>query len=146
MRKKRVLAFGCFDIVHAGHLHYLKKAKALGNELVVIVARDSTMKKEKGRAPLFSEKERLSIISGIKFVDKALLGHEGNRFAIVKELSPDIIALGYDQKPSDEAVRKALERIGVNARVARIKSSLNEKKFKSSRALRVLKTHLMGEI
>lgn len=98
---KKVLAAGCFDLLHYGHLRYLEEAKKLGGEgaeLIVIVARDSTIIKRKGRPPVMKEEHRRALVEALKPVDRAILGGEDfNTFAVIKEVKPDIIALGYDQ-------------------------------------------------
>jgi len=104
VKRKRILVGGVFDIIHVGHIKFLWAAKKLAepSELIVVVARDNTVMRLKGRSPIFSEKERLEIVSNLKPVDKAVLGYkidEENAFyRIISELKPDIIALGYDQK------------------------------------------------
>ncbi|MCL5008495.1 MAG: adenylyltransferase/cytidyltransferase family protein, partial [Candidatus Marsarchaeota archaeon] len=69
---KRVMAFGSFDILHPGHIAYLNKARGLGDSLVVVVARDSSIRKIKHREPFFAENDRLRIISSLGMVDKAV--------------------------------------------------------------------------
>ena len=92
----RVMASGVFDILHSGHLHYLEEAKKLGDELVVVVATDSTVRKRK-HEPITPERMRLELIQNLKPVDRAVLGREGDMFEVVLEIRPDIIAMGYDQ-------------------------------------------------
>ena len=104
---KKVLAFGTFDILHSGHKHYLKEAKKLGDYLVVIVARDKTVMRVKHFIPTHDENKRLKAVSELDYVDKALLGNlEGDKLDIVKEINPDIIALGYDQTHFTEELKK----------------------------------------
>ena len=76
---KVVLASGTFDLLHLGHVKFLEEAKKAGGpnaKLVVIVARDSTVKKRKGRAPIIPEDQRRALIEALKVVDEALLGYE----------------------------------------------------------------------
>jgi FAD synthetase len=91
----RVLATGTFDLLHPGHLTYLKGCKALGDELYVIVARDSMIRHKP--KPVIPEDQRVEMINAFKVVDKALLGSEEDIFAPIMEIKPDVIALGYDQ-------------------------------------------------
>ena len=95
---KEVMCSGTFDIIHPGHLYYFSEAKKYGDELVVVVARDQNSKIFKGNNPLHNEKERLKAVRMLKIVDKAVLGNKGNIFDITKEINPDVICLGYDQK------------------------------------------------
>ncbi|EQD57472.1 glycerol-3-phosphate cytidylyltransferase, partial [mine drainage metagenome] len=69
----RVMATGVFDILHLGHIHFLKESKKLGDELYVVVARDSTAGK-RGKTPVFNETARLQLLSELKLVDHAVLG------------------------------------------------------------------------
>jgi len=101
---------GVFDIIHVGHIKFLWAAKKIyePSELIVVVARDNTVKKIKGRPAVFSERERLEIVSNLKPVDKAVLGYEitdsDSFFRIIHEYKPDIIALGYDQFFNEEEI------------------------------------------
>jgi len=107
----RVMATGVFDIIHTGHISYLRQAKALGDELVVVVACDKTVRKNK-HEPITPENMRVMIIDSLKPVDKAILGKEGDMFDTVREISPDIIALGFDQM-NEEDLRKKLNEKGL---------------------------------
>lgn len=140
----KVMAFGTFDLLHPGHLHYLKESKKLGKELIVVVARDESVKAVKGEYPIFDETHRLELVSSLKFVDKAVLGHDfvRDKTQIVKEHWPDVIALGYDQKPSDEALKKELEeKINWRGKIVRIKP-LNEGVFKTRKIKEKIKGFL----
>ena len=118
----RVCAFGTFDIIHLGHLRYLEEAKKLGGpnaELVVVVARDSSVKRFKENPPVFPETHRVALVAGLKPVDQAVLGHEGpDKFAIIVELRPQILAIGYDQwvdipRLKAELEQRSLENIDI---------------------------------
>ncbi len=134
MPKGRVMAFGTFDLLHPGHLFFLKQAKSLGKELVVVVARDKSVLFAKGKKPFFSEKDRLEIIGSIRFVDKAVLGmdFEKDKIEIIRKFKPEVIALGYDQKPSEKELGKELEKDGLKARIVRLKPK-NESVYKTSK-------------
>jgi FAD synthetase len=117
----RVLATGTFDILHPGHILFLSKARELGDELYVIVARESMiMHKPK---PVIPEDQRLKMVSSLKAVDKAVLGSESNMFTPVMEIRPDIIALGYDQTFDILKLENELREHKINARVVRISDS-----------------------
>lgn len=120
-RKKgtRVMATGVFDILHPGHLHFLNSARALGDELVVVVARDSTVESQK-RHPVVSERIRREMILALKMVDGAYLGYEGDQYRIVQELRPDIIALGYDQPWDPLKLEEELRKRGMEVKVVRL--------------------------
>lgn len=128
----RVLATGTFDILHPGHLVYLEEAKKLGDELVVIVARDINVKHKP--KPVLPEEQRLRMVSSLSMVDKAMLGSEKDIFEFLYSLKPDIIAIGYDQHFKAESLKKDLESRGLKGNVVRIKTS-DSCKFCSSRAI-----------
>lgn len=130
----RVMATGVFDILHTGHIHYLNESKKLGEELLVVVARDSTAQKN-GKTPLFDEKSRLAIVSELKSVDRAILGNEGDIFRTVVENKPDIITLGYDQHFDAEKVESKCRELGLDTKVVRI-SRFDGKRFQSSSQVR----------
>jgi len=97
----RVMATGVFDLLHPGHVHYLTEARKLGDELHVVVARDSTARRLK-HEPIIREEDRLRMVASLKPVDTALLGNEGDIFEILTAVRPDVIALGYDQAHDEE--------------------------------------------
>ena len=115
----RVMATGVFDIIHLGHIHFLKESKKLGDELFVVVARDSTAAKN-GKSLIFSEGTRLQLVSELRVVDHAILGHEGDIFQTVSDVRPDVITLGFDQKFNTDAIVKRCDEMGLNVRVERI--------------------------
>jgi FAD synthetase len=94
---KKVLIFGTFDKLHPGHMYVLEQASKLG-ELYVLVARDNTIMKVKGRLPVQDENERLKKIQAVRFVKDVFLGDRSNYFNFLNRVVPDIICLGYDQK------------------------------------------------
>ena len=109
----RVMAVGVFDLLHAGHLHYVEQAKSLGDELVVVVAHDDTVRKQK-HEPITDHDLRCRMVSGLKPVDEAVVGNPPTLpiFDILDVVKPDVIALGYDQKHSIDAIRSGLESRG----------------------------------
>jgi FAD synthetase len=114
------MATGVFDILHLGHLHYLEESKKLGDELVVVVATDTTVRKRK-HEPITPEKMRCELVASLKPVDKAVLGREGGDiFEIVKDLRPDIITLGYDQPFDQQNLEKELSKRGLKVKVVRM--------------------------
>lgn len=119
-----VLASGVFDIIHPGHLFFLQESKKLGTRLEVIIARDETVKQQKGWLPIFCQKQRLEIISNLKMVDATHLGRARYHEKLVEEIHPDIIALGHDQK---YPVDKLLKRLSYKPQVIRIKHHPTQK-------------------
>jgi FAD synthetase len=115
----RIMASGVFDILHLGHLHYLEESKKLGDELVVVIATDSTVRKLK-HEPITNETIRLELVNALKPVDKAVLGKEDDMYKIVEELKPDIITLGFDQQHDEEKIVSELAKRGLKAKVERL--------------------------
>lgn len=115
----RVMATGVFDIMHPGHLHFLQKARELGDELVVVVARDSTVESLK-RHPIVNERSRREMVEALSIVDSAYLGYESDHLRMALELKPDIIALGYDQMYEPEELENELRKRGLPVRVVRM--------------------------
>ncbi|MCD6236703.1 MAG: FAD synthase [Thermoplasmata archaeon] len=114
----RVMATGVFDILHLGHIRYLEEAKGLGDELVVVVAHDETVKKRK-HTPIMPQEMRRKIVESLKCVDKAVNGKEGDMLDIVKEIRPDIIALGYDQRFDEKKLGEQLKKEGLDIKIVR---------------------------
>jgi FAD synthetase len=117
----RILATGTFDLLHPGHIYFLTQARALGDELFVIVARDSNVTHKP--KPIVPEEQRLEMVSALGIVDKALLGSEKDMFEPLKQIRPDIIALGYDQRFDAEILEKELDKRGLSANVVRVSLS-----------------------
>jgi FAD synthetase len=115
----RVMASGVFDILHPGHLRYLQEARDQGDELVVVVATDATVRRRK-HEPITPENMRLELISALKMVDQAFLGSDGDMFGVVERINPDIIALGYDQDFDEREIEKTLLKRGMKVRVVRM--------------------------
>jgi FAD synthetase len=135
---KTILVFGCFDILHPGHLFFLGEAKKLGDRLVAVVARDSTLRALKKREPVLNEQARLEMVRSLRVVDDALLGGElerCDRYEIIKAVRPDVIALGYDQAEDEGLLKRKLREMRVPARVVRIKRGIGTKAYKSSKIL-----------
>jgi D-glycero-beta-D-manno-heptose 1-phosphate adenylyltransferase len=95
--KKVVFTNGCFDILHAGHVDYLTKAKEKGDVLIVAVNSDSSMRRIKGELrPIVPEKERAYIISMLKPVDFACIFEEDTPHTVISKLIPDVLIKGAD--------------------------------------------------
>jgi len=128
---KKVLAFGTFDHFHAGHESYLKQAQELGSYLIVVVARDETVKKIKGDFPDQTEKERQAAIKKMRIADKVVIGNSTDKYEVIKKFKPDVIALGYDQFAFTFKLRKYLIDHRYSSKIVRLKSYKPEV-FKSS--------------
>ncbi len=123
------MAFGTFDILHPGHIHALKMAKKLCDRLTIILARDATVLKVKGKKPVFNEKTRLKNLKQLNIADKVRLGNLGNKYQVIIDEKPDVIALGYDQKFFVDNLKNVVNK---NVQIVRLKS-YKPKLYKSSK-------------
>lgn len=126
-----VLAGGVFDIIHPGHIHTLRAAKALGNVLVVVIATDKTAQKMKNRIPLHNMELRKDLVRSLSMVDYAIVGYEGDIFKSVEIIKPNIIALGYDQVHQEKFIIDGCKKIGIDVSIARLQSPIPD--IKSSK-------------
>ena len=115
------MVFGTFDIIHPGHLDFFRQAKKYGDYLIVVVGRDRTVKKVKGKPPEHNEKERLNQVKKIKLINKVVLGHLKNHYKIIQEYKPEVICLGYDQNSFVEGLSKALKIFKIKTKIVRLK-------------------------
>ncbi len=115
--KRRVVVFGVFDVLHPGHAAFLRRARALGDELVVVVTRDARVRREKGRLPVFGERERRSLVAAFKWTDRAVLGESAGRWTMLSRLKPAVIALGHDQSIARPEVMRQIAALRVRPRI-----------------------------
>jgi D-beta-D-heptose 7-phosphate kinase/D-beta-D-heptose 1-phosphate adenosyltransferase len=128
-RKKVVFTNGCFDVLHAGHVRYLKKAKSLGDILIVGLNSDSSVKKIKGKGrPILPEAERAEILSALEAIDYVVLFKDETPEKLINKIIPDVLAKGADWKASDivgaDVVKKNGGRI-IRVRLVKGKSTTN---------------------
>jgi|SRR5690606_20510300 len=122
---KVVLVGGVFDLIHPGHIHTLKAAKAQGDVLVVVVARQSTAQKiKKDRKIYHDENLRKELVSSLNFVDLVLIGREGTLYDTVEYVKPNVIALGYDQAHSEKEVAENCKKRNLNVHVIRLSTPI----------------------
>lgn len=123
-KRKIVLASGVFDLLHFGHVRYLEEAKKAGGrnaELIVIVARDSTVENRKGKRPIMSENQRRALVESLKVVDEAILGYEDFDIGkVLDKIRPDLITVGHDQDGMEQAVRKYVKRKEIKVKVLKV--------------------------
>jgi FAD synthetase len=118
MSVRRIVATGTFDILHPGHVYYLEESKKLGDELFVIVARDANVKHKPH--PIIPEEQRLKMVAALRPVDHAMLGDRTDMFRPIREIRPDIITIGFNQRFSEEELARQLAEKELPARVVRI--------------------------
>lgn len=129
-----VLVFGAFDPLHAGHQDFFRQAAILGESLTVVVTSDEAIRREKRREVHQSESQRAAAIRPLPGVSQVLIGEEKpEEYNLLRELSFDVLALGYDQRPDDETVRTLLASMGkAGVQVVRL-SAFRPQEFKSSK-------------
>lgn len=123
-KRRIVLASGTFDLLHLGHVKYLEGAKKAGGphaELVVVVARDSTVEKRRDSKPIIPENQRRALVGSLEVVDDAVLGYEEFDIGkVIEKIKPDVIALGYDRGDIEQIVRRHIERRGLKIEVVKL--------------------------
>ena len=138
-KRKIVLASGVFDLLHLGHVKFLEEAKKAGGknaELLVIIARDSTVQNTKGRKPVMPENQRRTLVESLKVVDEAILGLENFDIGdVIERIKPDVIALGYDQEDMEREVCEYVNRHGLNVKALRV-GKFEEDELDSSSKIR----------
>ncbi len=133
-----VVATGTFEILHPGHILFLGEAGKLGDKLFVIISTDKNVRERKGRI-LIPQRQRLEVIKALRFVDDAVIGDDLDIFKPIRKIKPDIIALGKNQKFSDEELEIELKNRGLTAKVVRIKKFWDGELNSSSRIIEKIK-------
>lgn len=111
--KKIVFTNGCFDILHVGHIRYLKQASKLGDLLVVGLNSDESVKRLKGSdRPVNSEMDRAEMLSSLGFVDYVVVFEEDTPYNLIKAIQPDILVKGGDYRPEDVVGKDIVESRG----------------------------------
>jgi FAD synthetase len=136
----KILVGGTFDVLHEGHKYFLNEAKKQGDDLIVVVARDSHVKEFKGITPHHSEVERVKAVQNTEIADEVVLGRQGSIFDILSDIKPDVVCLGYDQKVKEEALKAELLKRHVNAKVMRL-AAFKPEIYKSSKIREQLPKH-----
>ena len=120
-------------------MKFLEEAKKAGGknaELLVIIARDSTVQETKGRKPVMPENQRLALVESLKVVDEAVLGLEDFDIGdVIERIKPDVIALGYDQAEMERQVREYVNKHGLNVKTVRV-GKFGEDELDSSSKIR----------
>ena len=99
---KIVFTNGCFDIIHRGHVEYLKEAKKYGDILIVGLNSDSSVRKIKGdQRPINKEKDRAVVLDSIKWVDYVVIFKEKTPLKVIKKIKPDVLVKGGDWKEEE---------------------------------------------
>jgi len=99
--RKIVFTNGCFDIIHKGHVRYLKRARKLGDILIVGLNSDSSVSRIKPGRPVNSEKDRAEVLAALYMVDYIVIFQEKTPYSLIKSLKPDVLVKGGDWKKED---------------------------------------------
>ena len=114
-----IMANGCFDLVHGGHVSYLQDSKKLGDILVVAVNSDSSIKKLKGdKRPIYLENERLEILAAFECIDYIMVFDEPTVDGILRELHPDVHSKGTDYTRETVPERQTAIEMGIETYIA----------------------------
>lgn len=128
---KKVLVFGTFDRLHKGHINFLDQARRHGDYITAVVTRDENVKRQKGHFPV--EKCSTRAIKVRRFVDKVVVGEKNISYKLIKKIRPDVICIGYDQKPNIKEARKILEKIGMERVLVKKMKPYRPRVYKSSK-------------
>ncbi len=128
------MAFGKFVLLHSGHIKFLTKAKELVDKLIVVVASDETVEKERGKV-FVPANQRREVIAALKPVDEAVIGDSKNKLKIIVEKKPDVIVLGPDQEQNEEKLAFDLQRLGLNPKIVRVQEFSNGELHKTSKII-----------
>jgi len=135
----KVLASGVFDLLHYGHIRFLEEAKRLGGpeaRLIVVVASDDTVRKNKGRNPVIPESQRRALVESLRVVDVAILGFKDMDLeSVLDRVKPDIVAVGHDQKEIMRQVLAIKDRKGLSLKVVQV-GRFGEEDLNSSSKIR----------
>lgn len=129
---RKVMVFGSFDVIHPGHEFFFEKAKEYGDYLIVVLARDETIRKIKNKEPYFNEKIRVEQVKALNIVDSCVLGSLGDKYQVIIDHKPDVLIFGYDQKSFNIGIEKELEKRNLDIEIIQLKESYFPDKFKSS--------------
>ncbi len=124
----KAIAFGTFDGFHPGHTFYLDSAAEYG-DLTVVIARDSTVLKIKGRPPLHDETSRQAAVQAAGY--ETILGSETDKYAVLDQIRPDVICLGYDQEAFVDNLSEACRQRSLNTAIVRM-NAFHPERYKSS--------------
>ena len=108
-----VFTNGCFDLLHRGHVHILRQAKAAGDLLIVAVNSDRSVKAIKGPSrPVYSETDRLELVAAMEMVDYAILFDEPDPCKLIAAIKPDVLAKGADWDAAEVVGADIVKRAG----------------------------------
>jgi len=113
VEKKVVFTNGCFDILHVGHVRYLRKASMLGDILIIGINSDSSVKGLKGEnRPIISQNERMELLEAIEFIDYIIMFDEETPYQLINAVQPDVLVKGGDYMLENVVGKDIVEKKG----------------------------------
>lgn len=110
--KKVVITNGCFDIIHRGHIKIFRKAKSLGDVLIVALNSDDSIRRLKGKnRPIMNQEERVEVLSELESIDFIVIFDQDTPENVIKTLKPDILVKGSDYKIEEIVGREYVEKV-----------------------------------
>jgi D-beta-D-heptose 7-phosphate kinase/D-beta-D-heptose 1-phosphate adenosyltransferase len=128
--RKVVFTNGCFDILHAGHVDYIRKAKALGDILIVGINSDASIRRIKGeKRPIVEEADRAELVASLKAVDYVTVFDEDTPGNLISALVPDVLVKGADWSVENIVGRDVVEENGGRVETVKFVSTLSTSKI-----------------
>ena len=132
---KRALVFGTFDIIHRGHISFLRQARRKGRWLIVSVARDSFIREMKDRDPIHTEQERITQLLETGLVREVYLADaQIGTYTTVRRARPEVICFGHDQDALKKDLQQWLDRNGMDVPTHTLRSH-KAHRYKSSKII-----------
>lgn len=131
-KRNYVLTFGTFDHVHEGHRYYLESAKVYGDKLVTIIATDKNVEHFKGKAPLYTQKQRIQDVKQLQIADIVCIWEESNPMHWIKLYHPSVVCLWYDQESFSDMLLEYIKTHKLETKVIRL-NPYNPDIYKSSK-------------
>ncbi|RLE61873.1 MAG: DUF357 domain-containing protein [Thermoprotei archaeon] len=123
-REPTVIVGGVFDLLHPGHIYFLKEARKLGR-LVVVVASDETVRISKGREPIFNQDQRAEIVGSLVYVDKVIKGGRTIDIkSVIERVKPEVIVIGPDQDKLESIIKDIIKSMGIDVKIYRIREKV----------------------
>lgn len=129
-KKKLVVTNGCYDLIHPGHIRILRESKKIGDVLVVLINSDKSVKKNKGSMrPIQKQKDRVEILTSIKYVDFVIMFDNKTPSSLYKKLLPDVLTKGSEYKKNSIAGAREVISYGGKVKLIKMKKNYSTSKI-----------------